>query len=153
MPAARKSAPARNNELAMIHIAAQQIGMDDSTYRDMLWTVARVRSAKDLDLAGREAVLGHLKACGWKDPRAGRSTVYRRGTQAALVRHLWSELAKVGRVQDGSDKALCAYVRQQSSTYDPKRAGWDHPNFLPRSVASKVIEHLKQWLERAAPGG
>lgn len=58
----------RNSELAKIHIAKQQLGLDDDTYRSMLWTVARVRSAADLDHAGRQAVLDHLKARGFKTP-------------------------------------------------------------------------------------
>lgn len=152
MKAARKPAPARNNHLAMIHIAAQQLGMDESTYRDMLWTIARVRSARDLDDAGREAVLKHLAACGWKDPRhaiATRRAPYRKGTQAALIRHLWTRLAQAGEVQDSSDKALRAYVRTQSAAHHPQRLGWDDANLLPRSVAGKVIEHLKQWCERS----
>jgi phage gp16-like protein len=147
----RKPVAGRNNHLAMIHIAAQSLGLDDDTYRDMLWTVARVRSAKDLDNAGREAVLKHLTACGWKDPRhaSARRSAYRKGTQAALIRHLWTLLAQAGEAKDGSDKALRAYVRAQSATYHPQQVGWDDPNLLPRSVAGKVIEHLKQWCERA----
>lgn len=56
----------RNCELAQIHIARQQLGMDDETYRNVLWTVARVRSSKDLDWSGRKRVLDHMKACGFK---------------------------------------------------------------------------------------
>lgn len=142
--------PARNNHLAMIHIAAQQLGMDDETYRDMLYSVARVRTAKDLDMAGREAVLRHLAACGWKDLRHAttRRPAYRKGSQAALIRHLWTRLAQAGEVHSGSDKTLRAYVRTQSATYHPQQIGWDDPALLPRSVASKIIEHLKQWCDR-----
>lgn len=148
---ASKPAPARNIQLAKIHIAAQQLGLDDSTYRDMLWTIGRQRSARDLDLAGREAVLRHLVACGWKDTghQPSRRPTYRKGTQAALIRHLWTRLAQAGEVQDGSDKALRAYVRTQSAAHHPQHIGWDDANLLPRSVAGKVIEHLKQWCERA----
>ncbi len=59
---------ARNAALAQIHIAKQQLALDDEAYRAMLWTIARVRSAKDLDDAGRRAVLAHLKARGFKTP-------------------------------------------------------------------------------------
>lgn len=58
----------RNSELAQIHIAQAQLGMDDDTYRNVLWTVARVRSSKDLDWSGRKRVLDHMKACGFKVP-------------------------------------------------------------------------------------
>lgn len=63
---AAQPAQARPNALAQIHIAKKQLGMDDGTYRDMLWGVARVRSAKDLDHGARQKVLDHLKACGFK---------------------------------------------------------------------------------------
>ncbi|TAK81742.1 MAG: regulatory protein GemA [Betaproteobacteria bacterium] len=56
----------RRRELAQIHIAKAQLGMAEDSYRQMLWTVGRVRSAGDLDWAGRKAVLDHLKACGFK---------------------------------------------------------------------------------------
>lgn len=56
----------RKRELAQIHIAKAQLGMDDETYRAMLWTIARVKSAGDLDWAGRKRVLDHFKASGAK---------------------------------------------------------------------------------------
>ena len=56
----------RNKELAAIHTAKRDLGMADDAYRDIMWSVARVRSAKDLDHAGRMKVLDHFKACGWK---------------------------------------------------------------------------------------
>lgn len=150
MTAARASAnrsAGRNRELAMIHIAAQQLDMDDSTYRDMLWSVGRVRSAKDLDQGGRDAVLAHLRGCGWKDS-SRRPSPYKKGSQAALIRHLWTQLARAGAVHDGSDRALRAFVKAQSAAHDPNGQGWDDPRLLPREVASLVIEHLKQWEAR-----
>jgi phage gp16-like protein len=62
----KTAADVRKSELAQIHIGRQQLGMDDGTYRDMLWTVARVRSSADLDWVGRKRVLDHMKACGFK---------------------------------------------------------------------------------------
>lgn len=65
----------RRSELAKIHIAAKQLGMDpgdkrqDSDYRTMLWTAARVRSSADLDEHGRLAVIEHLRKCGAKFAR------------------------------------------------------------------------------------
>lgn len=65
----------RRRELAQIHIAKKQLGMDDDTYRDMLWACARVRSSGDLDYAGRQRVLEHLKRCGFApaQPKAGNA--------------------------------------------------------------------------------
>lgn len=58
----------RHRELAQIHIAKAQLGMAEETYRNLLWTLGRVRSAADLDYAGRRRVLEHMKACGF-EPR------------------------------------------------------------------------------------
>lgn len=51
----------RHRQLAAIHIAAGELGLDDAAYRDMLYAVGRVRTAADLDHAGRAAVLEHLR--------------------------------------------------------------------------------------------
>lgn len=153
MTAARATAnraAGRNIDLAKIHIAKQQLDMSDDTYRDMLWSIGRVRSAKDLDLPGREAVLSHLKACGFKDV-GRRPAPYKKGSQAALIRHLWTQLARAGTVQDASDRALRAFVKAQSAAHDPNGQGWDDPRLLPRPVASAIIEHLKKWEARTGP--
>src|SRR3712207_2796352 len=56
----------RKRELAQIHIAKKELGLDDETYRDMLWSIGRVRSSGDLDFTGRKKVLAHLKSRGFK---------------------------------------------------------------------------------------
>jgi len=56
----------RNRELAQIHIAKKQLALSDEDYRAMLWAKGRVHSAKDLDFAGRKAVIDHLVASGFK---------------------------------------------------------------------------------------
>jgi len=56
----------RRQELAMIHIAKKQIGMDDLVYREMLFAEAGVNSAADLDAGGRKKVLDRFKSLGFK---------------------------------------------------------------------------------------
>lgn len=148
-----KKPAGRNAELAKIHIAATFLHMiqpgDDSAYRDMLWCVARVKSAKDLDDAGRDRVLAHLRACGWVDPkpfvRRGRATAK---PQVAKIRALWSALGDAGQLENPTDAGLRAYVRHQSAPYHPQRCGYDSPELLPPTVAQRVIEHLKHWCRR-----
>lgn len=72
MPTAPTADPTRSRELAQIHIAKKQLGLDDDTYRAMLWAVGRVKSSKDLDWTARKRVLDHLKRCGFK-PQAGKT--------------------------------------------------------------------------------
>lgn len=63
---------AKRSELAKIHIAKKDLRLDDDLYRDILWTIARVRSAADLDEAGRKAVLDHFRSRGWS-PRVNKA--------------------------------------------------------------------------------
>lgn len=56
----------RRDDLAKIHIAKKDLDMAEDTYRALLWTVGRVHSSAELDYAGRQRLLDHLKACGWK---------------------------------------------------------------------------------------
>ncbi len=56
----------RNNQLAKIHIAKKDLGLSDDDYRAVLWARCRVRSASQLDHAGRQHLLDHFKALGWR---------------------------------------------------------------------------------------
>ncbi len=64
----------RRAELAKIHIAREELRLDEDTYRALLWTISRVHSAADLDEVGRRRVLDHLAGLGFKTRRRGRST-------------------------------------------------------------------------------
>lgn len=60
----------RRKQLAAIHAARRDLGLDEDGYRLMLREVAGVQSAKDLDADGRRKVLDHLRSVGWeKRPR------------------------------------------------------------------------------------
>ncbi len=149
----------RNVELAKIHVAASALGLrvagDDSAYRQMLWSIGRVRSAADLDEGGRRAVLNHLRACGWNDkpPPTGRPGAYKKGSQAALIRWLWTRLAEVGAVRDPSDRALRRYIAQHAAVAaDNPPPSELAPQHLRRDQAHEVIEQLKRWLQRAEAG-
>lgn len=154
MARAARNPAGRNVELAKIHMGAAALGMitkaDDSAYRDMLWSVARVRSAGELDAGGRAKVIEHLQGCGWKDNRspARRRAPATTTLQAEKIRHLWQLLHQAGAVKDGSERALRAYTQHQSKPYHPKRFGYSAPELLPAPVAQRVIEHLKHWCRR-----
>ena len=152
----------RSAALAKIHIGAAALGMirtgDDEAYRIMLHQVAGVRSAKDLDGTGIHKVLAHLRACGWKDlshrPASGAgghvpalgAGRYQKGTPAALIRWLWTQLARAGLVDDESDHALRRYIGQHAGL--STRADERDPRHLTGREASMVIEQLKRWQAR-----
>lgn len=62
----------RNRELAKIHVAKKQLGLDEETYRLMLMNVAGVSSASELTQEGRVRVLKHLESRGFV-PTRGKS--------------------------------------------------------------------------------
>lgn len=108
---------ARRADLARIHMGATALGMDThdkdpaSAYRAMLWGVARVRSASDLDFTGRKRVIDHLIKCGWQanqgTPRKAPHQAPkrpRRPTPAAevagLCRKVRAQLISLGKLPD-----------------------------------------------------
>ena len=138
----RNGTQLRNAELAQIHIARSQLGLDEDTYRDVLWTVARVRSSKDLDWTGRKKLLEHFQAKGWKPapPKRAKATKPVSGGQEGMIRALWSELHAEGKVRDPSDAALGAWLKRNRW---PERAEW-----LAGNEITQAIEALKKWLAR-----
>jgi phage gp16-like protein len=140
----RNGTQLRNAELAQIHIARAQLGLDDETYRAVLWTVARVKSAKDLDWTGRKTLLDHFKAKGWKPtaPKKAKAAQPVPAGQEGLLRVLWSELHAAGKVRMDTDAALGGWLKRNRM---PERVEWLKPAQLNRA-----IESLKQWLKREA---
>lgn len=128
------SNPQRNAELAKIHLAAKELGLDREAYECMLWTVARVRSAKDLDSAGRRAVLDHLKARGFKGRAKGRSTPA--DDRAALINKIRRQMTEANvfsNYVDGMSKKM----------FQVERFEWCDPDQLRRLVAA-LNYHIKR---------
>ncbi len=65
----------RNAQLAKVHIAKQQLGLDDASYRALLSRVAGVKSAKDLNPRQMGAVLAEFERLGFqpKSKKQGRA--------------------------------------------------------------------------------
>ncbi|MBI1397027.1 MAG: DUF1018 domain-containing protein [Betaproteobacteria bacterium] len=134
----------RNRELALIHVAKAQLGMDDETYRAMLWTIGRVQSAGDLDFPGRARVLDHLKSRGFKPtPKSSgrRSASGNSDPQTRKIVALWHALHGLGIVRDDSMQALGRWIARQT--------GVARPEWLNNQQAEAVIEALKAWADRS----
>lgn len=141
-PAKFKRADIVRREIQLIHIAKQQLDMDDETYRAMLWAVARVKSSTDLDFAGRKKVLEHLKACGFKvvSKAKPQTRALADDGQSKKIRSLWLELHTAGKVRNPDESALAAFVKRQTKV--------EALQWLSSTQASAVIEELKKWLAR-----
>jgi phage gp16-like protein len=139
MSASSRRDQARNTELAKIHIAKAQLRLDDDTYRDMLWTLARVRTAKELTSDGRRRVLDHLRSRGFVDRGRGRP---HNANNSALIRKIEALLADAKRpwaYADGMAKHMfkvdrvtfCSYEQLRklvaALTYDAKRRARKEP--------------------------
>ena len=83
--------------LAKIHIARKQLGMDEDTYRAMLQSVGRVQSSKDLDDAGAAKVLAHLQRSGFKPTKQTSRKPHIGGDRARLVGKIGALLADGGK--------------------------------------------------------
>lgn len=130
----------RTRELAAIHVAKKQLGLDDDTYRAMLWTLERVSSAADLDHAGRQRVLEHLRSRGFaRSPSApARSTDHGRKPHVApdrqpLIDKLEALLAGAGRPWN--------YVRAIAERRMKLQLEWCSADQLRRLVA--MLEYDK----------
>jgi len=110
----RTATDQRKSELARIHIAKQQLALDEETYRAMLWTVARVHSSADLDHAGRQAVLAHLRGRGFRQRgrrgHPGRPHNINTADRGPLLQKIEAYLAESGRpwaYADGMARRIC----------------------------------------------
>lgn len=129
----------RRADLAKIHIAKHELGMDEASYRTMLKNVAGVDSAADLDGDGRNRVIAHLRRLGFQPrPRRRLATP----GQYRKIRMLWLDLHAVGLVRDPGDKAMRKYIKRMTEA--------KAPGDLTLEQASLVIETLKKWRQRIA---
>lgn len=130
----------RNMDLSKIHIAKKDLGLDDETYRALLFRVAGVRSAKDLNPRTTGKVLAEFQRLGWKPATAktGRKKPASAPDRAKLIgkieaflteaKRSWSyadgmalHMFKVDRVEWCDSGQLVKLVA--ALTYDAKRHG------------------------------
>ncbi|MCX4349290.1 MAG: regulatory protein GemA [Alphaproteobacteria bacterium] len=142
--------PLRNIMIAKIHLAKNQLGLDDDTYRSIIQqAVGKDSSAKCTDKQ-LEKVIEKLKEKGWKDekPRkAGDKTrkerkSYEKPNKPSIskIYALWGVLQRSGKIKSKDKTALDVFVR--------KYTGVDHVKWLDEVQAQKIIEILKQMIAR-----
>lgn len=128
----------RRRQLAQLHLAVKELGLDEETYRSWLQANLKVSSAKELGESGMRRALELLRGMGWS-PHA-RPGEPKAGPQARKIWALWHRLARTGRLEDPSNAGCRAFVQRMTGVSDPR--------FLDAASAAKVIEGLKAWTER-----
>ncbi len=138
----------RRNDLAKIHIAKKDLGLNEGEYRDVLWTVCRVRTSAELDVAGRAKLLQHFKSRGWRPKRKAPKS---QGQIVDKIRAIWITMHKAGHIRDGSEAALCSYGARITAKHN-NGSGVEQIEWLrtDNRLSSIVLANLQQWQRRAA---
>ncbi len=137
---AGKNFASRKQLITLIHVAKNELDLDEDTYRSVVEQVTGQRSLKDLSIDQLNAVLNRLKASGFVVKPKDTSLKQADDGQSRMIRHLWLLLHAAGEVRNPSELALAKYVERQVRV--------SALQFLSTEKASKVIERLKQWCDR-----
>jgi hypothetical protein len=132
----------RRRELAKIHIAKKDLGMEDDAYRGVIKAISNgaTDSAGDLDFAGRKKLLEHLKSCGFKVKPRDAKRQFPDTPSWNKVWSLWQTLADQGKVHDRSAGALLAFCKHQT--------GVDQVGWMDGKHVFAITEALKAWAGR-----
>ena len=137
--------PQRRRELAAIHTAKKQLGLDDDAYRDLLAGVTGKRSAAELDGAGRQRVIERFRQIGFAAKHApsprDRNFVYHARPEHRFIAALWKSAALLCVVDDPAPSALDRFVERQSGIRALK--------WLPPEKIAGVVEALRSMCARA----
>lgn len=132
----------RRQLLAKVHIAPKQLGLTEDDYRAVLLRVVAKTSAAECTEAEliqlvrefeRLGFRGQLRQKSAKPLPAGHPT-------ARKARALWISLHLLGAIEDGSEKALGAFVRRQ--------LGVERLQWIDQTKGYKLVEALKAIAER-----
>lgn len=155
---AARPAQARNAGLAQIHIAKAQLMkagvLDEDGYRAMLFAQARVKSAAELDHAGRARVLNHMRRLGARLGHEGKPHA-RRGDgppkdRRAQLDKIEALLADAGRpwayLQQGMVKRVCGVDAIEFCTSEHlgkliAALTYDQQRRAKREAAAKVLQN------------
>ena len=133
---------ASRSQLARIHIAAKDLGLDEVVYRQVLINETGKRSAGDLTYGQARTVIEYFEKCGWignavQGPTSkvqGESrTGFASPRQIGMIRGLWADLSYAPK--EKRDGALREFLWKRFRVSDLR--------FLSSEGASKVIVALQ----------
>lgn len=149
-PKNQASTNTRQRDLAKIHIGKKQLGIDDQTYRDMLFDIAGVESAADLDGRGRDAVIKHLIRRGFK-PAPKKPQGYKSTHKSAKASGMHTQssperaplLSKIGAILADLDLSWPYADGIAKRMFGIDKVRWLNPVQLRKVVAALVYRQKK----------
>ena len=148
----------KEKAIQLIHIAKQQLRMDELSYRMLLKNITGKTSSTKMTISELVKVLTEMEAKGFRttvkngyrySPRTKKAVVKSNITHK--IRAIWIEMGKQGMLRDGSERALNAWVRGVVNPIYQKR-GQNiqilNVGALDNQMASLVLEMLKRWQAR-----
>ncbi len=130
----------RNRDLAKIHIAKAELGMNDDTYQALLKRITGYGSASELNLLERNKVLDEFKKLGWRPKPPKQDPSDWRAPRIRLIHSLWKQLCKKGAVKTPTEGALTLFCKKHMQA---ERLEWAENTEL-----NKIVEILKAWQRR-----
>lgn len=125
--------------IGMIRVGVAQLGMDEETYRDLLFDTLGKRSLAGSTSKEQWRVVEELKARGFKPSPVHKGRALLDSPQARKIRALWLTMADCGIIRDRSERAMDSYVR--------RFIGCKMQDATVKQLQS-VIEILKQHFNR-----
>ena len=145
----------KEKAIQLIHIAKQQLRMDELSYRMLLNELTGKNSTKQMTIMQLIKVLEAMENKGFKkttnrnhSPTTDNAKV--NSLIAHKIRAIWIEMSKQGLVRDGSENSLNAWVR---GVVNPILTAQNKPlalnvGALNDQMAGLVLERLKKWQAR-----
>lgn len=145
----------KEKAIQLIHIAKQQLRMDELSYRMLLNELTGKNSTKQMTIMQLIKVLEAMENKGFKKTtKRHHSPTTENAKVNSLIAHkiraIWIEMSKQGLVRDGSENSLNAWVR---GVANPILTAQNKPlalnvGALNDQMAGLVLERLKKWQAR-----
>ena len=122
-------------QIALVHVAKNQLNLNEEDYQSILWNIGDVESSKELDATGFELVMQRMAALGFRSDFTKSFYGLRPGmaspAQVHLIRKLWSEYTE----GQGSDITLGKWLHRTFKVSSVR--------FVTSKQAQKAITALK----------
>ncbi len=138
----------RKKLIAQVHIAKNQLGLDDDIYRDALYLATKKRSCADMSIIELHKAVSHFENLGFNPKKNAKGKRYYSPksrdqefkNMADKARALWIDGAKESYIKDGSEQALGKFCYRMTGKYSIDWCSSDETH--------RVIEAIKQMRER-----